>query len=575
MWLLSPRVFLTTRRRRHAGKAYEYLDIAESHRVDGKVRRTTLWTLGRRDQIDPDKIKGLIRLLQQLVSAEGASAMQIGGLVIASVREYGVVFAARQLWHELGLDKMLAEIPHRKAVAVEEAVFRMVVNRLVEPESKLGLCDFEDEYGNLHRGWQGKVHWPSAGGDLDYHHYLRAMDVIHPHRQALEDKIFGRVTDLFSLPLRLVLYDLTSTYFEGEGVCELAEYGYSRDHRDDRSQVVIGLAVTQEGIPIPHRLYKGPPADVSTFAPMAEELRRRFGLQETGTVADRGRSSQDNVADLQNSGKRYILALRARQQTEGPIALQLALKAGLPRPTELDSPWQVREVEILRNFRHMVVSSAFKASHDFAVRARRIRRALTDLATLKGQVAKGKMERDRIIERATKILVTHKCNRFITVGYGQVSIEFRIDRQEYREQRRHDGVFVLETNHPSLTSEEIVASYRQLQEVERAFRVLKSLIKLRPVFHHRDRRVETPIFICGLAFLIGKLRELNLRRSGWTVWIGPALEPLRDLRVVEYTWDNFTVARTTKPDPEVAALLKSLGIDLGNPVLSVRPPAAA
>ncbi len=575
MWLLSPRVFLTTRRRRHAGKAYEYLDIAESHRVDGKVRRTTLWTLGRRDQIDPDKIKGLIRLLQQLVSAEGASAMQIGGLEIASVREYGVVFAARQLWHELGLDKMLAEIPHRKAVAVEEAVFRMVVNRLVEPESKLGLCDFEDEYGNLHRGWQGKVHWPSAGGDLDYHHYLRAMDVIHPHRQALEDKIFGRVTDLFSLPLRLVLYDLTSTYFEGEGVCELAEYGYSRDHRDDRSQVVIGLAVTQEGIPITHRVYKGSTADVSTFAPMAEELRRRFGLQETVIVADRGMFSQDNVADLQNSGQRYILALRARQQTEGPIALQLALKAGLPRPTELDSPWQVREVEVIPNFRHLVVYSAFKASHDFAVRARRIRRALTDLATLKGQVAKGKMERDRIIERATKILVTHKCNRFITVGYGQVSIEFRIDRQEYREQRRHDGVFVLETNHPSLTSEEIVASYRQLQEVERAFRVLKSLIKLRPVFHHRDRRVETHIFICGLAFLIGKLMEWKLRRSGSTVSIAHALEQLRDLRVVEYTWDNFTVARTTKPDPEVAALLKSLGIDLGNPVLSVRPPAAA
>src|SRR6266566_1744057 len=108
MWLLSPRVFLTTRRRRHAGKAYEYLDIAESHRVDGKVRRTTLWTLGRRDQIDPDKIKGLIRLLQQLVSAEGASAMQIGGLEIASVREYGVVFAARERWRRPRLPPLSA-----------------------------------------------------------------------------------------------------------------------------------------------------------------------------------------------------------------------------------------------------------------------------------------------------------------------------------------------------------------------------------------------------------------------------------------------------------------------------------
>lgn len=568
-------MFITVRRRIHAGKVYEYLDVAESHRVDGKVRRNILWSLGRRDQLDTDKIKSLIALLQRLVSPEGATAAQIGELEISAVREYGVVLAVRHLWTELGLDKLLAGMAARNRVPVEEAVFRMVVNRLVEPESKLGLCDFEDAHGDVHRGWQGKVHWPSGAGDLEYHQYLRAMDAIHPHREALEDQLFARVTDLFSLPLRLVLYDLTSTYFEGDGVCELAEYGYSRDHRDDRSQVVIGLAVTQEGIPITHRVYKGSTADVSTFAPMAEELRRRFGLQETVIVADRGMFSQDNVAELQNSGQRYILALRARQQTEGQIALQLALKAGLPRPTKQDSPWQVREVDVIPNVRHVVVYSAFKAGHDFAVRARRIKRALADLATLKGQAVKGKMERDRIVERATKILVTHKCNRFIAVAYGKAGIEFRIDRNEYREQRRHDGVFVLETNHPDLSADEIVASYRQLQEVERAFRVLKSLIKLRPVFHHRDRRVETHIFICGLAFLIGKLMELKLRRAGSTISIAHALERLRELHVVQYTWDGFSVARTSKPSQELVDILDALDIKLGNPVLSVRPQAAA
>ncbi len=568
-------MFLTTRRRRHAGKAYEYLDVAESRRIDGKVRRTILWTLGRRDRLDPDRIKALIGLLQKLVSPEGAASVPLAGLEIAAVREFGVVLAVRHLWQELGLDKLLSTLPHRTAVPVEEAVFRMVVNRLVEPESKLGLCDFEDERGHRHRGWQGQVHWPSGAGDIDYHHYLRAMDVLHPQRHALEDALFARVTDLFSLPLRLVLYDLTSTYFEGEGVCELAEYGYSRDHRDDRSQVVIGLAVTQEGIPITHRIYKGATADVSTFAPMAEELRQRFGLQETVIVADRGMFSQENVADLQNSGQRYILALRARQQTEGEIALQLARQAGLPRPTNPDAPWQVREVEVIPNLRHVVVYSAFKAGHDFAVRARRIRGALTELATLKAQVAKRKLERDRIVERATKILLTHKCNRFITVTYGKAGLEFRIDRAEYREQRRFDGVFVLETNHPTLSTEELVGSYRQLQEVERAFRILKSLLKLRPIFHHRDRRVETHIFICGLAFLFGKLMELKLRRAGSTLSIAHALEQLRELKVVEYSWDNFVVARMTKLDPEIVEVLKALGVELGNPVLSVRSQAAA
>jgi transposase len=568
-------LFLTTRRRVHAGKAYEYLDVAESHRVNGKVRRSILWSLGRRDQLDPEKLRKLISLLQRLVSPEGATSAQIGDLEIESVREYGVVLAARQLWQELGLEKLLAGLARGSGVLVEEAVFRMVVNRLVEPESKLGLCDYQDEHGQVHRGWQGQVHWPSQVGDVDYHQYLRAMDAIHPHRQAIEDALFARVTDLFSLPLRLVLYDLTSTYFEGDGVCELAEYGYSRDHRDDRSQVVIGLAVTQEGIPITHRVYKGSTADVTTFAPMADELRRRFRLQETVIVADRGMFSQDNVAELQNSGQRYILALRARQQTEGQLALQMALQAGLPRPTDKDSPWQVREVELLSGFRHLVVYSAFKAGHDYAVRARRIKRALADLATLKGQVAKGKLERDRIVERATKILVTHKCNRFVKLTYGKAGIEFRINREEYREQRRHDGIFVLETNHPTLSTDEIVASYRQLQEVERAFRVLKSLVKLRPVFHHRDRRVETHIFICGLAFLIGKLIEQRLRQAQSSLSIAHALERLRELKVVDYPWESFLVSRLTKPGAEVIDILRALGVDLGNPVISVRPQAAA
>ena len=208
-------MFLTTRRRIHAGKTYEYLDVAESHRINGKVRRTILWSLGRRDQLDAEKLRKLIILLQRLVSPEGATAAGAGELEIESVREYGIVLAVRHLWHELGLDKLLAGLARRSGVPVEEAVFRMVVNRLVEPESKLGLCDYQDEHGDVHRGWQGQVHWPSGVGDIDYHQYLRAMDAIHPHREAIEDALFARVTDLFSLPLRLVRYDLTFTYFRG------------------------------------------------------------------------------------------------------------------------------------------------------------------------------------------------------------------------------------------------------------------------------------------------------------------------------------------------------------------------
>ncbi len=127
------------------------------------------------------------------------------------------------------------------------------------------------------------------------------MDRLLPHRQAIEDQLFFRVTELFSLPLSLVFYDVTSTYFEGDGACELADYGHSSDHREDRAQVVVGLAVTQEGLPITHRVFAGNTVDVTTLTPMTKELRQRFGLPEAVIVGDRGMFSDANVQAL---GKR-------------------------------------------------------------------------------------------------------------------------------------------------------------------------------------------------------------------------------------------------------------------------------
>jgi len=563
-------MYVKIRRRHHANQTYEYVDIVESHKIDGKVVRRVLGTLGRRDELPAHKIDGLIEHLRKLASPGGLRGISLGEIEIRAVREYGVALVAHHLWRQLGLDQLLAAIPQRPGAPVSEAVFRMVVNRLCDPHSKLGLVDWTDERGNLHRGWQGQVQWPSAGAALNHTQYLRAMDGLHPHRQQLEDRLFARVTDLLSLPLRLVFYDLTSTYFEGDGVCELAEYGYSRDHRGDRSQVVIGLAVTQEGLPITHRVFPGATVDVTTLEPMAEELRRRFGLHEAVLVADRGMFSADNVAAFRLSGQLYILALRSRQQAEGELALDLAHLAGLARPRDVKAPWQSREVDAIAGLRHVVVYSAFKARHDFEVRDRRLRRAADDLRRLRDQAGRDALSARRIIERVTKILVQHKCARFFTYEATDGALSFRLDRDQYRQQRRHDGVFVLETNHVTLTSAEIVQAYRQLMEVERAFRILKSLVKVRPVYHHLDRRVETHIFICFLTFLVAKLLEQLLRAAGLTLSVAHALETLKRLQAVEHTWEaQAVVIKATKPDPEVTAILAALGLRIDNPVLRV------
>jgi transposase len=199
-----------------------------------------------------------------------------------------------------------------------------------------------------------------------------------------------------------------------------------------------------------------------------------------------------------------------------------------------------------------------------------LRRAITDLRQLQARAAADQLSARRLIERVTKILARHKCGRFFSYEAGDGQLSFRLDRDQYYQQRRQDGIFVLETNHDGLTPAEIVASYRQLMEVERAFRVLKSLVKVRPVYHHRDRRVETHVFICFLAYLVAKLLEQQLRRAGLTLSVAHALDTLKRLKAVEHTWEEqAVVVKTTKPEPEVAAILAALGLRVDNPVIRV------
>ncbi len=558
------KLYLRTRRVRHQDRVYEYVEIVESQRRQGRILRRSLGTLGRKDLLQPETIDGLIGHLQKLASPAARRGLRVGEMRTLGVKEFGPIWACRQLWEELGLDHLLAGLPQSAGVPLEEAVFRLVSNRLIDPQSKLAVSE-----------WQEQVSWPSGKPALAYEQLLRAMDLLHPHRQGIEDAVFSKVTELFSLPLNLVFYDLTSVYFEGDGVSPLAEYGYSRDHREDRAQVVVGLAVTQEGIPITHRVYPGNTGDPLTFLPMVRELKERFGLPDAVIVADRGMVSAANVEGLEASGVKYVLALRARQQLEGHAALELADRAGLARPQDEKAPWELREVSLRKGVRHVVVYSAYKALHDRLVRARRLERTRSDLRQLQARATK--LKRRTLIERATRILAEHKTSQYFGYLAWDGSLSFWLERAHYRRQRRHDGIFILQTNQSQLSAAEIVRSYMQLQEVERAFRILKSLVKVRPMFHWAQRRVETHIFICFLAYLLAKALELRLKSEPATkhLSISKALDRLATLKAVDYRWQDFLITEVNEPQDPLKPVLAALGLKLANPVLRTAPAPAA
>jgi len=546
---------------RAKGKLYEYLQVCETVRRDGKPTRRTLGSLGRLDRLDPHKVDGLIRGLRRFADREAASPGPTEAPILAT-RALGPIQVARRLWEELGLPRLLPQ--GQQEFTVEQVLFRLVANRLVAPQSKRATVD-----------WQAQVEWGTEQA-YSYDAVLRAMDVLHAHQPAVEEALFGQLRQLFSTPLRLVWYDLTSTYFEGDGVCELAAYGHSRDHRRDRAQVVLGLALTQEGYPIAHHVFPGDTADVSTLAQLARQLQQRFGLPEAIVVGDRGLLSAANAQALEALGLRYVLALRTRQHRQAAAAVERALAAGLARPTDPDAPWTVQEVAVVDGQRQVVVYSAFRALHDRLVRRRRLQQARDGLGRLQAQVAAGRLSQPRTItERATRLLGRAQATKFFNWILREGRFEFQLDREVYRAQRRLDGMYVLVSNAPELSTDELVAAYRQLHRVEEAFRVLKSLVKLRPIYHWTARRVEAHLAICVLAYLLATRLEHHLAQAGLDLTAAQALQQLEEVRAVDQQWGDVVLTHRTRPGPQAQAILQALDLPTEPTILRSEPLPAA
>jgi transposase len=241
---------------------------------------------------------------------------------------------------------------------------------------------------------------------------------------------------------------------------------------------------------------------------------------------------------------------------------------GLERPTDPEAEWTMAEVEARDGVRHVVVYSAFRAIHDKLVRRKRLKQALVELVRIRTAVAEGRARSERkITERVAKILRTHRVTRYIRWELVEGKFEYRVDLDYLRQQRRLDGIYVLVSNDSTLSATSIVEAYRQLYEVENAFRVLKSLVKMRPMFHYADRRIRSHVLVCVLSYLIAKVLEQRLRRAGIAITADQALQKLNRIQAVEYETEGYHIVQMTQPDPKTEKILRVLGLDNAPPIL--------
>ena len=516
-------MFLTIKRAKNKdGSVREYACICETERVGKRVQQRVVATLGRVDHLSSHELLRLAQSLQDL--AEGKLKLHRArgeALRAHTAKVWGPCVVFDHLFRELGVWNVLEQAKRERALGfpLTEAVFLMVLNRLLAPDSKRQVHE-----------WRRTVYGPAFEG-VELHHLYRALDVLCEMKDRIEAKLFAQARTILGLDVSLVLWDTTSTYFEGKGPEGLAAFGHSKDARPDRTQVVIGVLMSGEGIPIAHEVFPGNTADVVSFRQAIEVARTRFGLRRVVFVADRGMVSEDILEGLREAKLEYIVGVRMRQDANGYAAL---VQGG--RYHKVAENLLVKETKVAED-RYIVCLNPIRREHD-----RRVRRET--LARLREAIRKGRV----------RALIGHSGYR----RYLKLSGSVGVDEERIREERRFDGKWVLRTN-STLSAEQVAVAYKSLWQVERVFRRLKSGLLLRPIYHWTEERVRGHIVVCFLAFVLETMLRRYLLRKAPGLSYRKALESLREIFAVEVSVEGIRYLCRTDLSREASQVFRALG----------------
>jgi transposase len=500
----------TTARRTKNGGLVRYVQLAHNERNERGVPVARLiHNFGREDRLDREALLRLVRSIQRFLGSEETLwAGTPEGFEFVRAPEVGGPHLLDQLWAQLGIGKAIARVAGsgRGRSGVERAIFTMVCQRCLEPASKLEATR-----------WLGRDVVLDGIEAVTDDELYRAMDFLLACSERVQESVFFSVAHLLNLEVDVIFFDTTSTYFEvdadeagddeepaaaGEG--PLRRLGHSKDHRPDLPQVVIGLAVTREGIPVRVWVWPGNANDQTLVARVKADL-AGWRLGRAIYVVDSGFSGRDNLRRLRSAGGHYIAGVKLRSgmpETEQALSRQ-------GRYRTVKDNLRVKEVRVGDGdaaVRYVVCHNPAEAERDRGRRQLRIARIEAELARLKAQRehAKTKPEREAH-QRGECALRDHPTlSRYLRQSpSGRLSL----DRAKIAAEERLDGKYLLTTSDPSLSAEDVALGYKQLIEAERSFRDLKGTLLLHPVFHRKDDRIRAHVLICFLALVLVRLAE--------------------------------------------------------------------
>jgi transposase len=584
-------VYLRHTRRCKDGKSHVYWRLVRSVRRGRKVVQETVAQLGELDAEGRARAEALAQSIgghgcdlsqgQLFYGREpsGSVAVRLDGVRLERSRSFGAVWLGWFLWRALKLDDLLGELlaSSRETVSWAEVIAILVIGRLCEPSSELHVAEcwyrttaLEDLLG-------------VSTEDIYDERLYRALDRLLPHKEGIEKHLVKRLGELFDLDYDLLLYDVTSTYFEGVADPTIAKRGYSRDHRPDCVQVNIALVVSRGGMPLGYEIFAGNTSDVTTVQQIVEGMENKFGKVNRVWVMDRGMVSAENIAWLNSTGRRYVIGT-ARSEL-GRFAKQIAEK----------TDWrQIREdievkicggpdgSETFLLCRWASRSEKEKAMHERF--SKRIEEGLQSLGrrieNSQAALDRGALERQigRLLERNSRASARYSISLTedkATPAGVKLKWSTRPEWEDWA--KLSEGTYILRSNIHDWTDQELWKTYIQLSEAEAAFRIHKSDLCLRPIWHHKQDRIKAHILICFLAYVLWKTLQqwqsrARLGDSPRTILIELSRIHCADivLPLADGSKRELRLRCVVRPEREQQLLLQRLGLILPE---RLRPPA--
>ena len=541
---------------RKDGSKVEYVQLA--HNVwdssRGRSQVQVIHTFGRSDRLDAEAMRRLAGSIVKYLDGRGDAGDQLGaeatgdGLRLLASRPMGAAWLLDHLWSDLGFGAAIGKAisGRRLDPKVERVLFALVANRAINPCSKRAALEWAAH----------DVLLPGIGeGDLgsDPQVAYRAMDALLAHDAAIQEQVFFAVAGRLGLECDVLLFDTTSTYFETEDDDEFRKYGNSKDHRPDRPQAVIGMAVTKEGIPVRVWSRPGSTADSSVMREVHRDL-SAWGLHRVLWVGDRGFTSAENRRLLQNGGGHVLFGEKLRGVTANAEALARPGRfATVTGNITVKEAW-VGDGAARRRF--IIVRNPAEAVRDAATRDKHLRRLEVELAAI------GRKTGDARLAAEGELLAHPVLKRYLVRRGGDLVV----NKKTVATEARLDGKYLLSCTDDNLPAADAARLFKGLLDVERGFRDLKSVLEVRPVYHRKQDRIKAHVTLCFLALVLVRVAE---NHTGLT-WPTIARE-LDRIHAVDLAGTAGTVRQRTEITPDAQAILDACTVPTPPLILATAP----